>query len=448
MNEIIEEGMEVNFLTSRWKGGKSMKGYKLFSYAIILLVIGISITAEASAINKNIPQTLEISRSIPVNTNVEDNCRDITTIPKLKQEFSGRFDEAYTYGDDDFYLDIKTIDNSELTFTSKNTNIVTVSQTGKVSIVGAGTTYIIVTANENEHYLAGKAKIRVKIFKKSIKHLKLVIPQFGDTIKFSPFGFAGNGNSEEEEEEYDLEALYDRLLFFDGEKCLTRGEDYEINNVRLGFWGDYVCLIGINNYKSSKKFNIGNIYPPRMTCLNPINNGINVAWDGSDYALGYIVYRKTGKGNYKEIARIDSGKIQTYFDAQKKTNGKFYTYKVKVITRNKKKYLYKISKNTITLQYLTPPTKLKLHQKKNGQVYATWQGNKKADGYEVCCLENKNDNKNDAFKYTFKGRNTKKGDLILLKKGQTAYVYVRAYTLNKDGRYYSDWSKGKKIKVK
>ena len=434
-----------------------MKGYQLLPYIVILFITANVVNTNAATPNESTSNMVEITESVPISTYAEttqDDYREVTIAPTSKplQTFTGTFEEKHTYGDDDFYLNIKSADNSKLTFASKNTNVVTVSETGQVSIVGAGSTYITVTTEENENYQAGKTKIKIKIYRKSIKHLKLVIPKFGDIFEVDFFGFGGNGKGNsgmKENGEYDWDALYNRLLFFDGDKCLEMGKDYDSEGgAYISLFRSYVNIEGINNYKGSKQFDIGSIYAPQMSCLNPTNNGINVAWYGSDFSLGYIVYRKTRNGKYKEIAKIDNGKIQTYFDSDKKVNGKFYTYKVKVITKNRKKYLYKTSKNTITLQYLTPPSKLKLHQKSNGQVYATWQGNKKADGYEVCCLENKNDNKNHAFKYSFDGKNTKKGDLILLQKGKTYYVYVRAYTKNKNWKYYSDWSKGKKIKVK
>lgn len=311
-----------------------MKKYQILLGVMIGVVIFHIFNVEVTTIAKDITPFQEVTKTVPISTANGIVYEPATPVPKLTQQFLGKFEEEHTYGDNDFYLDIKAADNSELTFTSKNTNVVTVSQTGQVSIVGAGTTYITVTAKENENYLAGETKIKVKIYRKSIKSLKLVIPKFGDILQFDSMSLAGNGNSgTKKKEEFDWEGLYDRLLFFDGDICLQRNKDYYVSDARVGWFGNYVKITGKNNYRGTKKFNIGSIYAPRMSCLNPMNNGINVAWDGSDFALGYIVYRKTGKGQYKEVARIDNGKTQSYFDADKKVNGKFYTYKVKVITK-------------------------------------------------------------------------------------------------------------------
>lgn len=68
-----------------------------------------------------------------------------------------------TYGDKDFNLNAKA--QTKLSYSSSNKKVVTVDEKGKVSIKGAGTATIVISAAESEDYKAATKKVTVTVAK-------------------------------------------------------------------------------------------------------------------------------------------------------------------------------------------------------------------------------------------------------------------------------------------
>ena len=72
-----------------------------------------------------------------------------------------------TYGDSDFTYTATTMGDGAITYSSSDTAVATVGSTGKVSIVGAGSTVITATAAATDNYYAGSASYTLTVEKKS-----------------------------------------------------------------------------------------------------------------------------------------------------------------------------------------------------------------------------------------------------------------------------------------
>ncbi len=74
---------------------------------------------------------------------------------------------AMTYGNEAFSLDCNTVGDGTVSYSSSNTNVVTVDADGTVTIVGAGSTAITITLAEGTNYTGASDKISVTVAKAS-----------------------------------------------------------------------------------------------------------------------------------------------------------------------------------------------------------------------------------------------------------------------------------------
>ena len=77
----------------------------------------------------------------------------------------------------------------------------------------------------------------------------------------------------------------------------------------------------------------------------------------------------------------------------------------------------------------------------------TWKKNETAQGYELQCATNKSFTKN-VKTLTVTKQNTKKKTVKKLKGEKKYYFRIRAFITINGTKYYSDWSKAKKAKIK
>lgn len=91
----------------------------------------------------------------------------ITDIRKEKQTISGKSSYSVECGDDGFNLDCTTNGDSVLNYSSSNSNVVSVSSSGYVTIRGAGSATITVKAPMTEDYYAAEKTIQITVSKKN-----------------------------------------------------------------------------------------------------------------------------------------------------------------------------------------------------------------------------------------------------------------------------------------
>ena len=87
-----------------------------------------------------------------------------TEVPDLEQKLSGTTSYTVSEGDQSFKLDVKAkYTKATLTYTSSDTNVVTVSSNGTVTIKGAGTATITVKAEAFEFYTGAELKVTITV---------------------------------------------------------------------------------------------------------------------------------------------------------------------------------------------------------------------------------------------------------------------------------------------
>jgi hypothetical protein len=87
-----------------------------------------------------------------------------TEVPDLEQKLSGTTSYTVTQGDKAFKLDVKAkYKDAVLSYASSDTNVVTVAADGTVTIKGAGTATITVTAAPFDFYTGAELKVTITV---------------------------------------------------------------------------------------------------------------------------------------------------------------------------------------------------------------------------------------------------------------------------------------------
>lgn len=73
---------------------------------------------------------------------------------------------------------------------------------------------------------------------------------------------------------------------------------------------------------------IKRIETPKLKSVKSYRTGISFKWEAVTGASGYYVYRKTGSGEWKQLAKVTDASTKTYFDKSAK-KGKTYCYSVR-----------------------------------------------------------------------------------------------------------------------
>ncbi len=156
------------------------------------------------------------------------------------------------------------------------------------------------------------------------------------------------------------------------------------------------------------------------------NGYISVSWNKVTGAKGYVIYKKTGSGEFKKIATIDKASTVSYKDKSVKSGTK-YTYYVKAVNGK----TYSSYKACSALMYLAP---VKISSATSGKTGITvkWGKVSASKGYVVY-------RKSGSGSYKKLATVTGATKLSYLdksaKKGTTYTYYVKAYNGKNKGYY-------------
>ena len=194
-----------------------------------------------------------------------------------------------------------------------------------------------------------------------------------------------------------------------------------------------------DNYKAAEKTVKIKVLPAASAQLKTANaaDGVRLGWKKVDGATGYYIYRDGTK-----VQTISSGDTVAWKDTAANVNGKKYKYELKAFAKGVG--TSPVSKK-ITACFLTK-NKASVQSARAGKVLVSWNGNKKADGYEIRFSASKN------FA-SFKTRTVKDASAVSavlsgLTSGKTVYVRIRSYKNIGDAASYSSWSAAQSVKVK
>lgn len=183
---------------------------------------------------------------------------------------------------------------------------------------------------------------------------------------------------------------------------------------------------------------------PTLSSVSNTASGIVVRWKAVANADCYYIYRKSGSGSFKRLAKADGQKTSYTDKSVKDKNGTAYTYTVsagrtKTVSGenvSSESAYNKTGKKTVRL---TAPGSLKFSGGSSGKLTLKWSKNKKADSYEIQYSTDKNFKKSVSKKTV----SSDKGSVTLtgLKNKKTYYVRIRSYKKSGGTKYYSDWGK-------
>ncbi|MDO5293418.1 MAG: glycosyl hydrolase 53 family protein [bacterium] len=120
--------------------------------------------------------TAKITVKAAATNNYEQAEKTITIIvseKKTQKITTSKTTYSKVYGAKAFSLGAKTTGNGKLTYTSSNKKVVTVSASGKVTIKGCGTAYIVVKAGDTAVYKGAIKKIKVVVAPKKVSGLSV-----------------------------------------------------------------------------------------------------------------------------------------------------------------------------------------------------------------------------------------------------------------------------------
>lgn len=175
-----------------------------------------------------------------------------------------------------------------------------------------------------------------------------------------------------------------------------------------------------------------------ITGISNAKKGISVAWEAVFGAEGYRVYRRTGSGKWTEV---NSTSATSWVDTSAGKNGTKYQYKVCAYNAqgtgeySAEKTMYRLTVNNISGAKNVKGKKLALK----------WKKNAKASGYEIQYAVNNKFGKAKTVKVSGAKKTSK--TISGLKKGKKYYVRIRVYKTSGKTKYYSEWSKVKKVRI-
>ena len=132
-------------------------------------VLSCKMSSDRAKIGKTAVITVPVTES--TNYNAFELALTVTLSDKLEQT-DFRFSQAVisrTYGDSDFTAEVvNAAEGSTLSFTSSNPNVAIVDNSGKVQILGAGTTVITAWASETNDYMRGTAVCTLNVASRAL----------------------------------------------------------------------------------------------------------------------------------------------------------------------------------------------------------------------------------------------------------------------------------------
>lgn len=226
-----------------------------------------------------------------------------------------------------------------------------------------------------------------------------------------------------------------------GERILEEGKDYKVsyfNNVEAG--NAEVFIEGQNNFIGSIK---------KVYCISKAQPEI--------LAPSYI---KTigSKSFYIDVTTNSDGKI-AYRTSNKKVATIDKNGKVKIKGYGKADIIIQLAEGTNHIAEVTKisvnivPKKVKISSSKfyKGIWKIKWKKDKSVTGYHIYLSENnkfKSNKKQDVMEKYVYGKTKRTLSLSSLEKGKTYYLKVRAYKKVGKKKYYGEWSKVRRVKVR
>lgn len=309
-----------------------------------------------------------------------------------------------TVGDPVFSIGAKTDGGGALTYDSSDKNVVTVTQSGDVAIVGIGTATVTINAAETSNYKSATKTITIAVNKKlQTITANNVAKAFGD----APFGLGAKSN---------------------GNGTLSYSSD-NLKVAKVDTSTGMVTIVGAGTAKITINASATAQYAAATKTITlTVSQGdakLKVKTTSYTKALGSKAFTlgATAKSGLKY--KSSNSKIATVSSSGKVTLKSSGKVTITISTNDKN---YKAATKKVTIKVLPKKAKIKsVSSKKAGQLIVSWNRQKEAAGYVVQYSTDKKFKKN-VKTVTIKKNSTTSTTIKNLSKGKKYYVRVKAYT--------------------
>lgn len=173
---------------------------------------------------------------------------------------------------------------------------------------------------------------------------------------------------------------------------------------------------------------------PSLTGVYNSKDGALVKWKKVKGADGYVVYRKSGNGEYKQAAKVKGGNTLSYTDkGVKEKNGQTFTYTVKAYKGKDYSAWNGGGKKILRLK---SPEITSCANWNGRKLNMKWKQNSAADGYEIQYSTSSKFSWNKSFKTGKISSQT----IHNLTKNKRYYVRIRGFKKSGNTTYYSAWA--------
>lgn len=342
----------------------------------------------------------------------------------------GSFNNQITYDGD-----------GRLSYSSSNTNVVSILSNGNMYAHKAGTATITVTATEGTNYASASTSFTVTVKDGSSSSSSATTAQkktpvlkakqstinksIGDSGFFNnPISYSGDGKLTYKSSDTNIVNIY-----YDGDMLAKKAGTVTIT----------VTAPETDNYKAASISFKVHVYKP-SSGFKMSKKKIKVAWsDGfSNYYKNASGGKITHKSSNKKVATIDKEGYVTY-------RGIGET----IITNTQAETEY-YAKSSASYTFIIVPDRPAIKKltagKKSIKVKWKKQSKKFSSGYEIRYSTSKK--MKNAKKKVIKGASKASAKIKGLKAGKKYYVQVRVFKKTDGKTYYSAWSKKQVVKTK
>ena len=355
---------------------------------------------------------------------LKDNLNAIVANGKQKGSITAPESVEKNYKDADFTIDAKTNSGAAISYSSDNTNVATVSASGKVTVKSSGTANIFMFAKSTDKYTAacGSTVINVKKLQDPPTTVAAVMTVDKDVTTNKDIALP-EGWKWLRTVALEMDTPVVARAIYNDTNYINRTVDVTITRTDLS----KMKAPGKVTVKSS----------------SATVNSATIKWKAVSKATGYQVYRYDASAKkWKKIKTLSSKK--TAFKDTGLSAAKVYKYKVRAFTRYANNTVTKFGKFSAVKSVLTKPKATKVTKKTPAKtsVKLTWK-KVSCTGYQV--------QRYNAPTRKWVTVKTLKGTSLTVKKLKSGTIYkfrVRAYKKSGSLKSYSAWSKVVKAKTK
>lgn len=316
----------------------------------------------------------------------------------------------------------------DITYTSSDSSVVTVSDQGEIAAKGAGTATITVKALGDSNYNPAEKKLSITVQYATPAISSAVNQSTGVKVTWAKVNGAKKYRVYRKTSGGSWEKLADTTVTSYTDQSAKSGTAYSYT----------VCCINDAGTSSTSSYHPTGKSIVRLSQAEPTltntSNGVKVSWKKVKGAARYEVYRKTASGEWKKIKSTTSASVT---DKTAK-NGKTYYYTVKAYNGSSVSSFVTTKK----IVRLTTPVISNVVNHAKRKVTVKWSKNTSASGYQIKYVTG-----STTKTKTVSGKKTVKKVLTNLVRKKSYKIYVRSYTTVSGTKYYSAWSKKKTVKV-